>query len=200
MKFFRLFSGLAAGVLFAVNAVAAPDIRPTVDYSAEMTIVAGQEQGTAKVYHSGSADRRDMEMAGQKMTMISDTKEMLMIVPGTGMAMRMSVPNDPVSQVYARAEEAKFEIVDKETVSGEATTKYRINEPEARGHVWLTDDGILMRARMTSDHGDVAIDVTNLKRGPQESSLFQPPAGLMIMDMDKMGGMGDMTIPPGMGK
>ncbi|RMF11990.1 MAG: DUF4412 domain-containing protein [Alphaproteobacteria bacterium] len=200
MKTHAFLASLMVAFLVALDAVSAPQVRPTVDYSADMTITAGKEKGTARIYHSGEADRRDMEMAGQKMTMISNADQFLMIVPGTGMALRMAVPRDPVSQVYERAESARFEAVGKEVVAGEATTKYRINEPEAQGHVWLTDDGIVMRARMTSDHGDVAIDVTSLKRGPQDPALFQPPAGLMIMDMEQMRGIGGTAMPPGIGK
>jgi len=198
MKFPVVFSMLVAVFSFVAGAAQAnPAIKPAVDYSADMTIQAGKENGTARIYHSGDADRREMSMAGQKMVLISDAKQMLMIVPGTGMAMRMEVPRDPVSQVYERAEQANFEAVGKETVNGEATTKYRINEPEAQGHVWLTADGILMKADMKGDQGSVLIEVNNVKRGAQDPSLFKAPAGLMIMDMGQMGGMGAI---PGMGE
>lgn len=195
MKFSTLCTMLAAVALIAGTVSAAPTIKPTVNYSADMTIQTGQEKGTARIYHSGDADRREMSMAGHEMVMISNSKQMLMIMPGTGIAMRMEVPRDPVSQVYERAEQANFEAVGKETVNGEATTKYRIDEPEAQGHVWLTDDGIMMKADMKGDQGSVVIVVDNVKRGPQDPSLFKAPAGLMIMDMNQMKGMGGI---PGM--
>ncbi len=200
MKPFAFLSGLAASLVLAFAVAAAPTIRPTVDYSADMAIAAGKEHGTGHISHSGASDRREMTMAGHKMTMISDAQQMVMIVPGTGMAMRMSVPKDPVSQVYEQAKEADFKAVGKEIINGEATTKYEVTDDQAKGHVWLTSDGILMRARMNSTQGDVAIDVSNVKRGPQDASLFEVPKGLMIMDMDKMGGLGGMAVPPGMGK
>lgn len=196
MKRPAILSMLLAAFVFVAGSVhGAPAIKPTVDYSADMTIQAGKENGSARIYHSGGADRREMSMAGHKMTMISDDKEMLMIMPQASMAMRMKVPQDPVSKVYDRAEQANFEAVGKDTVNGEKATKYRIEEADARGHVWLTDDGIMMKADMKSDQGSVLIELDNLKRGPQDPALFKAPDGLRIMDMGQMGGMGGM---PGM--
>ncbi|MEX1147565.1 MAG: DUF4412 domain-containing protein [Sphingomonadales bacterium] len=192
-----LTAAVAAFSMMASAVMATPTIKPQVDFSADMNLDVGAESITGRIFHSGGKDRREMKVQQYDMVMISSPEEVLMIVPAAGMAMRMESPEDPLGEFYEQAEDATFEAEGKEKVNGEDTTRYRVTGDGADGHVWLTDDGILVRADVKSDDGEMSLNVTNVKRGSQDAALFKAPSGMRVMDMGSMGG--GMSFP-GLGR
>lgn len=194
MKPFAFLGSLiTAFTMTLAAAVATPSLKPEVDFSADMNLDAGEHSISGRIFHSDGKDRREMKVEQHDMVMISGPDEVLMIVPAAGMAMRMESPEDPLGELYEQAEDATFEAEGKEKVNGEDTTRYRVEGDGAEGHMWLTDDGILVRADVKSDDGAVLINVSNVKRGPQDPALFKAPSGMRVMDMKAMGG--NMPMP-----
>lgn len=89
-----------------------------------------------------------------------------------------------VSDVFTgiEAEEAGTEIVD-----GEETTRYRIppgpENDNTETMVWLTDDGIPVKAEGEGSQGAFSMELKDLERGQQDASLFRLPDGVTPMTM-----------------
>ena len=73
--------------------------------------------------------------------------------------------------------------VGKETVNGQNTTHYykKVRNPGYEEghdiyHYWVSDDGILVRAKLTSVEVAHTLDTRNIQRGRQTDDLFVPPA------------------------
>ena len=73
--------------------------------------------------------------------------------------------------------------VGKETVNGQSTTHYykkvrNLGYEEGHDiyHYWVSDDGILVRVKLTSVEVAHTLDTRNIQRGHQADGLFVPPA------------------------
>jgi hypothetical protein len=93
------------------------------------------------------------------------------VKPGSRKAM-------PSARDYAHLQP---EEIGRETVAGEATTKYRVTVEGRTIFIWATEDGIPLRMEDESAEGRFVIELTNLKRGPQPDELFEVPAGVQNM-------------------
>ena len=83
-------------------------------------------------------------------------------------------------------------------VNGVETTKYRVDHQAAdgtriEGHVWLTRDGIPMRGKGAVIESDgkstpVSWELSNLREGPQDRKLFEPPTGYLRLPASALPG------------
>jgi hypothetical protein len=74
-----------------------------------------------------------------------------------------------------------------ETVNGRSTDHWQITHKDGNiSDVWI--DNSLHFPIKTVSQG-TTWELTNIKEGPQDASLFQIPAGYRKMDMPGMGGM-----------
>jgi hypothetical protein len=179
---------LAAAVLLILSfapASAADWLRPDVAYAATRTMQAGGMTISGPVHYDGGKERFEMTMEGRQQVMIrrEDKQLLYMVMPqmGMGMEMRLGGPKAmPGARDYA---ELQPEEVGRETVAGEATTKYRVSAEGGTIFIWATDDGIPLRMEGESPEGRFVMELSDLKRGPQPAELFEVPAGIQIMAM-----------------
>ena len=195
----RAFRRLAAvflflGLAFPVLAGELPSAQPP--FSADSRFEGGGMVMEGKVWHLDGKRRQEMTFQGANQVMIlrPDLGVMYMIMAGTGMAMEMPLSPGMASMGYDNVRALQPRAVGEETVSGLATTKYRIDhsEPDGSmtGHSWITDDGIMVKMEgEVSAEGQVepiGFLLTNIQRGDQNPSLFELPAGLQVMKMPAM--------------
>lgn len=75
-----------------------------------------------------------------------------------------------------------------ETVNGRTTEHWQVTHKDGNvSDVWI-DNSLHFPIKTVS--GGTTWQLTNIKEGPQEASLFQVPAGYRRMDITGMGGMG----------
>src|SRR3546814_7573436 len=98
-----------------------------------------------------------------------------------GMAMEMVFDGSngmPSAGDYA---DLQPEELGRETIGGEAVTKYRIEAGEGGESytvlIWATDDGIALRMEGATAEGGFEMQLSDLERGPQPADLFEVPAG-----------------------
>lgn len=160
----------------------------TTSYSADQLIETSQGNISARVYHDGGRQRTEMQLQGMQQISIvrPDQQRILMIMPQMNMAMEMPFKNEFAARVPEyRIRDYPTEAVGRETVAGEEVTKYRVTDPEGGvGHAWVTDDGIFVRMEGGQGQDHVVIQRSNIQRGSQDASLFEPPANIPVTKMD----------------
>lgn len=157
-------------------------------YSADQLIETSQGNIESRVYHEGGKQRTEMQLQGMQQISIvrPDQQRILMVLPQMNMVMEMPFQNELTMRVPEyRIREYPTEVVGEETIRGEETTKYKVTDPEGTvGHAWVTDDGIFMRMEGGDGQNHVVIERRNIQRGPQDASMFEPPAGMPVTKMD----------------
>ena len=186
---------------FLGAAAAAEDLpfgQPTVAYSGVTVTELGGQSIQTRVYFTPGHQRNEMETTvGQQVMLIDFANKisyMLMPMAKSYMEMPMGVQ---AAAGAAPAEEpagkVEHEVVGKETVGGQETTKYHfhVTTPEGStdGFAWVTADGILMRSEAETSTGGadqspgrIVMTLQDLQIGPQDPELFELPD-----DFQKMG-------------
>ncbi len=76
----------------------------------------------------------------------------------------------------------------QETVNGRSTNHWQVTHKDGNvSNVWI-DNSLHFPIKTVS--GGTTWQLTNIKEGPQDASLFQIPAGYRKMDITGMGGVG----------
>ena len=169
-------------------AAAAPGwISSDVAYSATRTMTVGGQQIRGPLHYDSGKERFVMSMDGAEQIMIrrDDRQRLYIVMPDMGMAMEMAFDSSnamPGPDDYA---DLQPEELGRETLAGEAVTKYRVAADEGGESydvfVWATDDGIPLRMEGGSAEGSFEMVLSDLQRGPQPAELFEVPAGMQIM-------------------
>jgi hypothetical protein len=161
-------------------------------YSADMVITTGQGQTiTQKIYSDTGKVRTEMNASGMQMVSIvrPDLKKVFTVMESQKMVMEM--PFDPAAYKgpvgASTAPQGKFDLVGPDTVEGTTCTKYKMTGSDGKiFFYWVAADKT--PAKMMAEDNSVTILWKNYKVGPQEASLFVPPADYRTMAMP--GGMG----------
>ncbi|WP_340119539.1 hypothetical protein [Pelagibius sp. 7325] len=172
--------------LTAAAAAAQPTdwLRRDVAYSATRNLYF--EDGgvlSGPVWYDGGKERFEMILQDQPQVFIrrEDEGRLYMMMPQLGMAMVVKPGSRkamPSARDYANLQP---EEIGRETVAGEAATKYRVMVEGRTIFIWATEDGIPLRMEDESAEARFVIELTDLKRGPQPGELFEVPAGVQNM-------------------
>ena len=198
---FAIISLATAILAFAAGAYAEPIPLPTVDFQAKATTM-GKMNMTLR--QSAGKARVELQAAGMpQMTGIMDLKarKMFMIgaIPGmSNMALEVELGKDPgYGQVMGNGRR-----VGTDTVAGEPCDLWEIDDAKSGANggpviACLARDNIPLRTEMTVEgKRRVVMEVSELKRVPQDPSLFALPANVQVMKMPK--GAGGLQGIPGM--
>ncbi|MEQ8266320.1 MAG: DUF4412 domain-containing protein [Parvibaculum sp.] len=184
-----IVSTLIAAIALMVPAHAATLTPPDVGYSATRTVNAAGTEISGKLYSENGNERWEMTMQGMRQISIlrPDQQKIFMYMPDMNMAMEMGREEAKTYGIEQIPESVEAEAIGEETIDGEQTTKYRVIPTEKMGDVdvtvWLTEDGIPVKAAGESPRGPFTMQLTNLERGTQDAALFELPAGVTPMKM-----------------
>src|SRR3546814_11749359 len=110
-----------------------------------------------------------------------------MVMPDMGMAMEMVFDGSngmPSAGDYA---DLQPEELGRETIGGEAVTKYRIEAGEGGESytvlIWATDDGIALRKEGATAEGGLEMQLSDLERGQPPADLCDVPDSTPIRDV-----------------
>ena len=117
---------------------------------------------------------------GRMIAIMTPLRTYVEVTGGQAMIQRLSPPNTTFRKVGA------------DTVAGLSCTLYATNGEGRRGHVCLTDDGVLLRARGGDAGSAQDMEALKVTYAPQPAALFQIPAGYQRMDMPNLGALGGM--------
>lgn len=160
---------------------------PKAAYSALRTMTGAGFQMTGRVHHDHGKERFETKQQGNDMVMIRrpDIEKLYMVMPAMNMAMEMALTKGAMMPSADDYRGPEPQVVGRETLDGEETTRFRSETQQAQGtyvvDVWVTDDGIALRMEGTGPQGDFRMVLSELRRGPQDPALFEPPPGVQVM-------------------
>ena len=189
---------MAAAMALAGAAQAAGPTPPQVEYSADSVLETAEASMKGRVYYTPTRERREMVMGsgGEKMLMITrqDKKVAWTLMPSEKMYMETSI-----AQTGDKTDISQYKIeqtvVGPETINGISTTKSKIimTGPKGEkmgGFMWTTKENILVKMDAISvdkqQKHRYKTELTNLKIGKQDPSLFEVPAGYQKMSIPGM--------------
>ncbi|MGF1607899.1 MAG: hypothetical protein ACFCUQ_00780 [Kiloniellales bacterium] len=177
----------ALSVPVATGRAAAAWLEPDAAYSAVRVMRSGEMEMRGPVHHDDGKERWEIATQGMRQVMIRrpDQQRMLMMMPDMNMGMWLDLSQTQQMSSAEHYVDRQPEALGREAQGGEMTTKYRLVEDTERGSYtilfWVTDDGIPLRIEGSSEQGGFEMELSDLKRGPQDPSLFEPPDGLQLM-------------------
>ena len=188
---------LFAGAVISSTAVALE--APKVEYSADtyMETAEGTTQGTVYVAHG--KERREFVQDGEKTVMIlrHDKKVIWMLQPEDKTYMEQKMHKGGRKDDLS-AYKIEQTVVGPETINGVSTTKSKIimigpKGDKLGGFYWKSKEGIVVKTDAIAvdkkSKERIKSELTNLKVGKQNPSLFEIPAGYEKMDMGSLGKM-----------
>ncbi len=196
---FLLLTGFCAAM--AAPSIQAEDSR--AQYSAVEHMSTPQGDVEAKVFVMPGMKRMEMHDATQIFRF--DKGVIWVLMPRQRMYMEKPIAAAPGGSANLKYIERKK--LGKETVNGISATKYKTVAQDSQGNrleglSWLTDDGILVKNDMQVSDGarnaQIKTEITDLKVGEQDPSLFEIPQGFNKFSMPSgmSGGMpGGMKMP-----
>ncbi|PKQ04622.1 MAG: hypothetical protein CVT73_13130 [Alphaproteobacteria bacterium HGW-Alphaproteobacteria-12] len=185
LSIFALFFA-AASLQPAIATTLTP---PDAGYSAMRIVNAAGTEISGKVYSDSGNERWETVMQGMRRISILRFNESKILLYMPDMKMAMELGRD---QAGGFGLDRLFDGVDaeeagNETIEGEKTTRYRVAPNEDNGNadmmVWLTPDGIPIRAEGKSKGGPFTMVLKDLERGEQDPSLFRLPDGVTPIAM-----------------
>jgi hypothetical protein len=173
---------------------AAPPFTMEKHYSADLAIT--MKNGMAiqsRTYVDGDKMRSDVTMNGMAMAFIvrKDTQKIYQVMEAQKMVVEM--PYDPTKfggrTAASFGPEGKFTLVGPDTVDGVACTKYTVTSDKTKQvfYFWL-EVARKIPVQMAATDGSLMVKWKNYAVGPQDASLFEPPAGYQVMPMPSMPG------------
>ncbi|MBN1104671.1 MAG: DUF4412 domain-containing protein [Deltaproteobacteria bacterium] len=172
-------------VIAMVLSVGSVGISSAADFSADfMATSPGGNEAKGKIYMQGNKTRMEPETADGKAVTISrpDKKVVWILMGEEKMYMEQAYQEDPRTQEWTPAREARATFVGNETVSGLPCKKYKAADREQ--YYWISDQ-IAFPVKMQDPDGTMLLK--NIKIGKLPGSLFEIPAGYQKFAMPGMG-------------
>jgi hypothetical protein len=176
-------------ICFAAPAAGATEwLRRDVAYSATLSLHF--EDGgviSGPLWYDSGKERFELILQDQPQVMIrrEDEERFYMMMPQVGLAMVAKLGSHK-AMMHARDYAAlEPEEIGRETIAGEASTKYRVGREDVTIFIWASDDGIPLRMERHSAKGRFAMELSDLQRGPQPAHLFEVPEGIRRMPVQE---------------
>jgi hypothetical protein len=167
---------------------------PAVPVSADRTVVVDGRTFAGRGYAAPGKQRHEQEIEGipQVILLHADGRGWL-VLP----TLKASVEFGWASVLAELGDAATLGTpVGEETVGGVKTTKYRVEHTardgtEVDGWLWRTAEGIVMKLDGTvrpkrGKPANVKMTLSNVKKAPQDATLFELPNGLVKLPSDAL--------------
>jgi len=198
-KTIMIFIAAIIGVLLSGGAGRAEKLRePEAEYSADSVIETRMGVVKSKVYHAKAKERQELGggMAGVETIAIArkDKGVVWVLMPAS-----KTYIEQPLGEgTSGNMPDGDYELAEigVETLNGRKTTKSKFtcalkDGKLLEGFLWMTGEGIAVKmdAAVKDTDARVKIELTNVKTGKQDDSLFELPAGYNKLNV--------INLPPG---
>lgn len=176
-----------------------------MEFSADVMISAGGQQMASKMYNKGDKQRMDMNTPGGTMITVIDlaTGKGFTLMPAQKMYMELGGMGDESIKQIKEFRSGKVpgnaKKLGSEKVSGYATDIYLIDDPKAgKAKIWYSPKlKYPVKSEGQGPMGKHSMQLSNIKEGGVNDSLFTVPTGYQKFAMPK--GMPGGNMPGGMG-
>lgn len=175
---------------------------PVASFSATQNLTVDGITLSARLFHDHGLERRESRVDGLNNLLLvhPERQEALVVQPESNVGMKLALSDPEVGMVATSLSKLSGTAEGNETLAGELVTRYRVQDiaPDGAGfdgRVWATRDGIYVKLEgRTGGEGaaDITMILSDIRRGPQDPTLFSPPNGLSIMTLDPLEG----RVPP----
>lgn len=179
----QYFVGCVAGLMALVVQAVEPYKMPA-QFSAEMESKASGQTFTTRMFVDGDKTRVEATMQGMNTVSIvrKDLKKMYTLMMNQNMYMEMPLDDKTDPNKMMEDPKAKWEDMGSETVNGVDCNKIKVTSENGGAYFWYSKAD-KHPVRMATLDGKATTDYKNFKTGPQDASLFEPPAGFKKMEM-----------------
>jgi hypothetical protein len=190
--------GILSVAIFSASAGAAINLLDLkVEYSAESVAGSGPNPQTGRLWRTPTALRYESTDSTRAQTFIVrfDRNTAWMLVPELKLVLETDLAAlSQFSGLPSAGEKLNPVEVGPETIDGMRTTKYRVSadDPKAgwfRGFVWRTTQGVVLKIDGEGEHqgrlGILRLQFRNVRIGPQDPGLFEPPADFKRMPVSE---------------
>ena len=199
MKLSHCKLAICVVVVLCASSVVAQGPQPfSADYTT--TLSNGGEKSAGKMYFSAPKTRMDHTARGQTVTMIMDSASHVtyMVMHAQHMYLVMDANARPLSGVSAPPPPTTFDPshpcsadttckkVGTETINDRVCDKWVMTNKSGTSTAWI-DQKLLFPIKSVSSNGAV-FEMTSVKEGRPDPSVFEVPAGYKKMDMGAMMG------------
>jgi hypothetical protein len=179
VHFIRLLVFIFA-VAVSLTPAAAERLGSDVAYSATWTLRLYGQELVGRHYYDHGKERYELTVEGERLLFITrpDLGLSFIIFPDLSRGEERNI-NDGFDLPTVRAEDVERRtMVSRETLQGETTTKYRLDDPGGTVWLWVTTDGISLRLMVEGEKEEFGFFLTDVRRGPQPPHLFEVPEGI----------------------
>jgi len=179
---------------------------PSVDYAADVVMTADGDKVDGKIMRATGKERRELTVEGEIEIIVIrlDRRLVWSLAPDDKLYVESSL-DEALGRVPGPAgkpREAQLTVtaLGSETIDGLHATKKKVSGKEGdgspvEGTVWMSDQGIVLRAESDivdedGKHHMLRMELKNLRIGPQNSTLFEIPAGYKRVTRSKTGSLG----------
>jgi hypothetical protein len=179
----------------AAPALANADELPTPDgpFSGLVTTVAGDLAFEMRMWVDGANRRMEGEISGEKQIIITngDLGRIYMISPDRNQGMSMKLTPEAAG-IEEQMQDWQATREGEETINGVTATRYSVmgDSPlggSITGFLWFDANGVLIRSSLESVVNGATVvsehEVKDVEIGPVDPALFQPPAGVELMEI-----------------
>jgi hypothetical protein len=193
MRISALFG--TAACLAAVTAAAQdrpPIMQPSrdvmVEYHVSGVAMGPHRSDTVRMYFTDHGSKLRIEPVGQGDYSIMDRSARHMIIVMGAAHAYLEMPYDPTRIMPFNDPNVSLVRQGSATVAGLSCTVYLAKRQDHVGHVCLTDDGLLLRAKGDNPNDpEGSLEATKVSYGSQPAALFAPPPDYQKMDVARMG-------------
>jgi hypothetical protein len=188
---------LGAAAVVALLLFLSAGLSPAAEFSATSITKAGGQQTPGKVYVKGNKARHEIKMGGQTSIQIlrPDKSVLWVILPQQKAYMEMPLTQEDQQKILLNLTEkqkAKMKKVGTETVGNYDCDKYETtmsHQGKATKLSVCIAPELGAPIRMETEDGSFTTELKDIKTGPLEDSLFEPPQGYKKMKMP-------LSMPP----
>ena len=206
----RVHRAIAVSLLYlTASAQSATAPASQAEYSADYVMETAEGAIRGHLNVAPGKERREDAMEGTTTVMIrrDDLKKMWMLMPSERMYMEMNAGQPAMGEGAPdpNAYQTEMTTVGREELDGLMTTKSKVvmtgKDGKMGGFWWTTDQGVVVKMDVIGIDGNTKMrmkrELSNIKLGPQDASLFEIPKGYSSMATGMGVGMakGVMGLP-----
>jgi hypothetical protein len=190
----RLLIGAMAASCSSAFAADLPLLRPNRDvaivYRVEGTAGAkgAPQSHTIRMFWGQDGEALRVELDAQPIVALVDFKHRRMAMLIGPRQVMVETKLDPaLIPGFVLPAGAKAVRAGTDTVAGLGCAVWRMSGPRGSGTACVTDDGVVLRADGSAEHGSGDLEAVSVTYAPQPAALFAPPAGFARMDLQHPG-------------
>ena len=170
---------------------------PLMQYTAVVTTTQGGQVSSGKMYIDNNKIRVEAKVQGEDVYSIirPDLGKLYSVIPSQKLYTEIPITQNDLKMMTPYSEDTQMTAIADETIKGVPATKYKMDQIEGSVYLWV---GKKNKAPllMTAEETGVKTEWTDLKVGPPDAKLFDPPVGYKKLEANGAAPDAKTQAPP----